>query len=363
MTAPRRPIHVEVQARLSSLQRDVWPVTVAPQFDELLSSWFMRTAYANGISSRHLAGLVGLTGALWLAKLDTSAPDYVLAGLSRNTGHKVWRLRQMMVVKDAWLPLLLDLPCTDDQIVGSYLQFCPLCLSADERPYFRRHWRLAHNIICRAHRRGLLICCPRCSSGISAAGHRTVLPLHFCAVCSHDLRKAEPNKIPWHAATASRLIDEIFRIEEAKGVLEIGGLTSLISALPKLAGSKDNPPLAKQGLFHRVASLKRARPELDKALSNRDHTGLSKWRCGFIAMDGLDPTLLPLYRILSARVIVDEPDWSDRAPKPSGPMLPPRPRMNLSVTLFELLSAYAAVRKRNMVTEAVPDLSAGPAAP
>jgi hypothetical protein len=43
---------------------DQWPMIVAPQPDELLSSWLHRLAFANGIAPRPFARVLGLTAGM-----------------------------------------------------------------------------------------------------------------------------------------------------------------------------------------------------------------------------------------------------------------------------------------------------------
>jgi len=51
---------VEPQPRYRELQADRWPVTVAPQADELLSSWLHRLALAHGVAPRDFGDTLGL---------------------------------------------------------------------------------------------------------------------------------------------------------------------------------------------------------------------------------------------------------------------------------------------------------------
>jgi hypothetical protein len=66
---------VEPQPRYRELQADRWPVTVAPQDDELLSSWLHRLALANGLAPRHLSDVLGLGAGMWSARLDGALAD------------------------------------------------------------------------------------------------------------------------------------------------------------------------------------------------------------------------------------------------------------------------------------------------
>ena len=78
---------------------------------------------------------------------------------------------------------------------GFGLQFCPKCLGEGPEPYFRKHWRVACNLVCAQHNLLLLDRCPRCSAAV--AFHRLELghpkqfqpqPMSLCYECGFDLR-------------------------------------------------------------------------------------------------------------------------------------------------------------------------------
>ena len=90
---------VEPQPRYRELQADRWPVTVAPQDDELLSSWLHRLALANGVAPRHLSDVLGLGAGMWSARLDLALADGTLDVLHRHT--RVARARIAMMTLGA----------------------------------------------------------------------------------------------------------------------------------------------------------------------------------------------------------------------------------------------------------------------
>ena len=50
-----------IRIRYRDAVSDRWPVTVTPQPEELLSSWLHRLAYANGVATKALARVLGLS--------------------------------------------------------------------------------------------------------------------------------------------------------------------------------------------------------------------------------------------------------------------------------------------------------------
>lgn len=73
-------------------------------------------------------------------------------------------------------------------------QYCPLCLSEDSTPYFRKYWRLAFFSFCPTHHRILASGCPRCGATIRPSarnfegGAGNVPGLAICPKCQADLR-------------------------------------------------------------------------------------------------------------------------------------------------------------------------------
>lgn len=68
------------------------------------------------------------------------------------------------------------------------LQWCPLCLSEDEEPYFRLHWRLSLMSTCPRH--GVILECKCGQCGEPVAPHRS--KDHTCHKCRFDRRHASP---------------------------------------------------------------------------------------------------------------------------------------------------------------------------
>lgn len=77
---------IAIRERYLDTVSDRWPITVAPQPEELLSSWLHRLAYANGVAPRGFARVLGLNPGMWSAALDLRLPADVANLLSANTG-------------------------------------------------------------------------------------------------------------------------------------------------------------------------------------------------------------------------------------------------------------------------------------
>jgi hypothetical protein len=100
---------VEPQPRYRDMQPDRWPVTIAPQDDELLSSWLHRLALANGLAPRHLSDVLGCGAGMWSARLDLKLPDGILDVLHQQTDVARERILRMTLRVGPGARLLLPL--------------------------------------------------------------------------------------------------------------------------------------------------------------------------------------------------------------------------------------------------------------
>ena len=134
-----------------------------------------------------------------------------------------------------------------------WLQFCPTCLAEDETPYFRQAWRRASVMTCRRHQRPLLDRCPSCRHGIAPFEQHALLPQHRCAHCCFDLRQAISPGMNKATRQAAEVIDDLVRLEAAKGFLEKSTLIARVLALPSL---QERPG---HGKFTRLSTAERIR--------------------------------------------------------------------------------------------------------
>lgn len=210
------------------LSGELWPAHPKPLPDELLSSWIVRIAHANGIKLQTFCDQVfGKERQLWNRDIDRLAPPWLLAALARHTGTPISSVRRTTL--DIYRDRLYRHRHSAGQLrwilpAGIYhrtrrrfgMQFCPQCLTEDDEPYFRTRWRVAVLTFCPEHRLCLHDRCPVCSAPV--AYHRSELgrpnvtdpgPLCFCHVCGIDLRTAERTKLSPYAADIGTFSDRI----------------------------------------------------------------------------------------------------------------------------------------------------------
>lgn len=181
----------------------LWPAHPKPQEDELLSSWLVRLARANGLKLHTFCDIAWPHKAIWTRDIDKSADEEVLTILADKTATPL-NLVYKTVLK-AYEGRLYEKHNSSGNTkwilpVGIYhrirhrygMQLCPRCLADDAEPYFRRRWRLAFVTVCEIHGNMLIDRCPTCISPIIY--HRCGLDFEsiaLCSACGHDLRKCE----------------------------------------------------------------------------------------------------------------------------------------------------------------------------
>jgi len=170
-------------------------VAVAPERDELLSSWLHRLALAHGLPPRAFAAALGLGGGAWSGRLDLAPSAALLDLLARRTGLAASTISSLSFRDLGATALLLPMrtkvsPRRSERWRATWLQACPCCLAEDQNPYFRRAWRLATTIFCPRHDRRLIDRCPACQQALRPFDQAALAPQHLCTQCRFDLRRA-----------------------------------------------------------------------------------------------------------------------------------------------------------------------------
>lgn len=225
--------HQTASARSISTAKALWPAHPHPLKDELLSSWLVRVAHANGLKVQSFCRLAfGSERQVWNRDIDRLAPAWLVEAMAARTGTTMKRAWQTTVMRyrgklfergkaSGQLRWILSLQMYHRKRLGYGLQFCPTCLAEDAEPYFRLAWRVAFYTYCPKHDCMMLDRCPQCGHGV--AYHRIELgrpdtmstaPLCCCWACGFDYRQSETTPVDkWSERTfqswakALRLID------------------------------------------------------------------------------------------------------------------------------------------------------------
>ncbi len=191
-----------------------WPAHPRPLPDELLSSWIVRIAEANGIKLYTLTlGLFGDRLTPWHRDIDRLAPKWLLKQICAKTGVGYWDAYRTTLTGyrtslyprrqiSGQLRWILPISTFGLDRHGYGQQFCPECLAQDASPYFRRCWRVGFFTFCPTHGCMLLDACHAC--GAPVAVHRRDIGrdlaeskgLAYCQKCGADYRTAFRQNAP-----------------------------------------------------------------------------------------------------------------------------------------------------------------------
>lgn len=220
---------------MSGLSGRLWPAHPKPLPDELLSSWLVRIARANGLKLQTFCVQVfGQERQLWNRDIDRLAPAWLLRSLAERTRTPLRRvvdttlLRYQGTLYDRWRATgqLRWILCT-----GVYHRkrrafgtlYCPRCLTDDAEPYFRTSWRVAVLCHCARHGVELLDRCPRC--GEPLAFHRRELgkpqsvdsgQMNGCHACGADLRDAPTKTVEFYDNSIAVVSNSIASLVEGR---------------------------------------------------------------------------------------------------------------------------------------------------
>lgn len=172
-----------------------WAIHVDLAPDELLSSWLVRIALANGCDPLSLTGVIWPEYRAWTVDIDRCLPSEQLLVLARmaNISSEALELSTLPPIarritekippaQGHWSWIVSAIPRNRRRLGG--LQFCPLCLASDTRPYFRLQWRFAWHTCCERHGCLLLDRCPHCQSPIAAhMNSADAKGIAYCATC------------------------------------------------------------------------------------------------------------------------------------------------------------------------------------
>ncbi len=189
----------------------LWPIHPKPFPDELLSSWMVRIAHAYRIRPasfwKHQAGSVHFR------KVDLTAEDRLLHLIGLKTGTPLDRV--VATTLRAYRECGVDWHGGHENVI----RFCPACL--EERPCFRRRWRLDFFTVCDVHEFFFHNRCPSCRGLVRM---ERVPPgagsVAMCHNCGFDLRRAPPKVVPSKAREVVLLQTRLLRLLDAGQALQ-----------------------------------------------------------------------------------------------------------------------------------------------
>lgn len=200
------------------------PVRLLP--DELFSSWIVRAALKQGCDPLVLTGEMWGKWRILTIDADRINDETVFRSIACVSGNTIEGFKQNSLYSTAskilggnppekaiW-PWILALGSRNTKRNGG-VQYCPLCLAEDVKPYFRRYWRFAWHTVCEKHQVSLLDRCHACHSPLEP--HRLSAEdryVHTCATCKADLSQAPIQSVSAEMLAYQRQTDKIITLGE-----------------------------------------------------------------------------------------------------------------------------------------------------
>lgn len=197
-----------------------------PLKGELLTSWLARVAVHGGCDPLVLTASIWPRWRIWTCDADRSINPQRIESVAQWFGVPPQAVEATTLIsygkalhgqpQSNWplWPWIVSMGCRNRLRQGG-VPFCPLCLKADEQPYYRLKWRLAWHVGCRDHAVRLLDRCEQCHCVVQPHRCLAVLgDLAHCAVCGFDLRMGTPVKAAPEAMALQQKADGVFRTGE-----------------------------------------------------------------------------------------------------------------------------------------------------
>lgn len=200
-----------------------WAVPVPLLPDEIVSSWLVRAALAQGCDPLVLTGEVWQKWRIWTQDADRLHADDRLEPLVPLSGITKEMLGAASIYpiasriyggnppgKAVW-PWMLATGAINTKRHGG-IQYCPSCLAEDAKPYFRIQWRFAWHTCCEKHGSVLRDRCHVCNATVEY--HRLQAEdgnVAVCATCKADLRNSSTNPGDANAGSFQSVADDAFR--------------------------------------------------------------------------------------------------------------------------------------------------------
>lgn len=162
---------------IPGINKDIWPLFVWPEENELFSSWICRFSNNNEIRSESISKIYFDNSInLWNRDIDVFAPKALLDYLENHTPLEKSQIENLFLTSyesivfekinpNGFTENILNLGIFHRKRKNYGIVFCPNCLK--NNAYFKKEWRLFFSIYCETCKCKLLDRCPSCKKPIS----------------------------------------------------------------------------------------------------------------------------------------------------------------------------------------------------
>lgn len=207
------------------------PIRPKPKEDEILSSWLIRCAIANGSDPEGWGSGIWDEYRIWTRDFDRSLPKSKAAPLCRAMG-----ISYPEIVSMTLEALILRITNTDslnpntawpwviptgirNRSKFNGLHFCPECLKEAD-PYCRKQWRLSWNTACAKHKSILHLRCPKCYTVFSPhLVSYLETDIGRCQKCGFDLRRITLERADGRTIRLQEMMNRAAMLGESEGAI------------------------------------------------------------------------------------------------------------------------------------------------
>lgn len=195
---------------ISKLNKNLFPLYIPPQDEELFSSWFCRVATNHQVKPITFSeNYFGKNFPVWNRDIDCLAPSKIINTIKLHTPLNSKQIKSLFLEdytgkafdnlnKKGHSANIIPLGIKHRRRTKPGQLYCPLCLNK-EIPYYKKQWRLLTSIVCTECNHYLLDQCPKCNAPISFFRINMTntndsisneLSLKYCSECFYDLSSA-----------------------------------------------------------------------------------------------------------------------------------------------------------------------------
>ena len=153
---------------------DFLPIKVKPYQDELFTSWLVRSARKYGLKVHSFSHLVFPSQQIWNRDTDLYPKDELISrwALLNDLNYSDvidTTLKDEMKADYHLRTIILSMDKYHRNVRNRGVVYCPLCLN--EKPYFKKVWRLGIYTACSKHKCQVNDSCPHCDASIQFYRH------------------------------------------------------------------------------------------------------------------------------------------------------------------------------------------------
>jgi hypothetical protein len=185
---------------------NIWPARPKPLPGELLSSWIVRISKYNYLNFSSFLSEYCEIRSQNFPNFDLTYNPSLFKLLANHTNTKFDEvLKTSLHYEQGYVFLFSDNTAKIHWLKSdsghsiykdSELSYCPICISNDSDPFYRKAWRYSFNTVCSDHKIFLRQTCPHCLlpyNYLKSLNNPRDDPIKSCGHCNKDISKSQPD--------------------------------------------------------------------------------------------------------------------------------------------------------------------------